>query len=606
MNKIALALISLVALALSLAGCNGQGAGGSAAPLSYAPASTTPSTPSPAYLPEGDDTIESLVSETSSVAREISRDRGGSLTVEGLTITIPSLALESDMTIKAAAVSVTDDGECESNSQCYQISTDSPEDGVELAKPATVTIKVDPSTTAHPELALWDGFEWITAEKSYDAATGVITFSLNYIGADLDQFSYHSDEDPKVHGPIIIEVMTPMAAGRVGTQKVEIQSSNSHFRIDYPSEEYRVYAETLGKYLEEGYTYYADNGFNAPVSYALTSPNETPYIKVEIFPSQKYTASANTSGIIRMPTIRATESDIEKRAVCFHELFHLVCLGYSGSLRRWPPDWIDESRTEAISYYGASYLENGNKESYYDIAGSSNAAGRRGFTYSLDTNASLQCYESFIFWSYMMKSYGGVAKFKEFVGYDRQAAYDLAWLDGMCEAKLRKSLRTLYCEAFEDYFARGAVFNKSNFCNAGFFPTRAADSPFVIADYTWWAFSTLAECNLYYISQKIQVNHCSGNYVIVNNNRNSASEPRKGTLFLSITNDYPDDVKFKAYRFRRDENSAYTLDGSSEVSAGESSLASFGTTWNVLYLLIENTSFTGDRSVNVRAYAKEE
>lgn len=608
MKKIAVSIVALLALVLSLTGCGGQGSSGSVVPASSDTASSTPTTnpttSTSSVLPDDDDTIESSVDEKSSTSALITKDLGGSVTIGGLTVTIPPSALAADTTIKVASVSVTDDGVIKSNSQCYQISTSSTEEGAELSKPATVTITVDTANAASPELEIWDGFEWISEDAAYDAETQKMTFTLNYIGPDLDQYSYCYSNDPKVHGPVIVEVMSTKGAAKSGGEKYIVQSSSSHFKIHFPSEEYRTFAENLGKYLEEGYTYYSDLGFNKPVNYIYSSADE-PYIKVEIFSSQSYTATANTSGVIRMPTVRTTDTEMSNRAVSYHELFHLVCLSYSGSLRRWPPNWIDESMTEAISLYGANYVVNGNKESYYDIAGNVSIPGPKGFNYSLDRSASPECYHTFTFWDYIIRQYGGVAKFKEFVGYNRYDRYDLAWLDGKCRSLLQKSLQTVYNEAFEDYFAYGATFNKSLYCNTGFFPTRAADAPYPLPDYTWWAFSTAPEYNLYNTAQTVQVGHCSGSYVIAANTMNSATDSKKGTLYLTVTNDYPDDVKLKAFRFMKDANGAYTLEGSGEVKTGDTEFASFGTTWNMLYLLIENSSFTNDRSVKIRAYAKE-
>lgn len=606
MEKIAVTFIALLALILSMAGCGGQGSSGSIVPVSTDTiASDTTASPTAvgSVLPDGDDTVESSVAETSSSSSLIRKDTGGSVTVGRLKVTIPPSALSADTTIKAAAVTVTDDGVTESGSQCYQISTDSAEEGAELSLNAAVTITVDQADAASPELEIWDGFEWISGNAAYNSTTRQMTFSLNYIGPDLDQFSYCNSSDLKVKGPVIFEVRSSKSAARSGIEKLQILSGGSHFIILFPSEDFRTFAEYLGRYLEEGYTFYSDQGFSKPISF-IDSPKDQPYILVDIFPSDNNTATSYTNGLIRIPTVRIADNEMTNRSLCFHELFHLVTLSYSGALRRWPPNWMDESRTEAIAHYGANYVVNGNKGSYYDVQGSINVPGPRGFNYPLDSNSAPDCYNSFVFWSYIMKKYGGVQKFKEFVSYDRNVKYNLTWLDGMCGSLLKKPLQTVYAEAFEDYYANGSVFNRNNFCNTAFFPSREADMPYPLPIFILWAFSGTSEYNVYSTAQALKVSRCSGSYVIFSNNANSPAETKTGTLCLSVANDYPDDVKIKAYRFLAN-GGQYTLEGSGEMKTGDSEFASFGTTWNVMYLLIENKSLTSDRTVKLRAYGKE-
>lgn len=606
MKRIAGTFIAFLALLISMSGCGGQGSSGSVIPVSTdATGSTTTSNPTAgsSALPEGDDTVESSVVETSSVSSLIRKDTGGSVAVGRLKVTIPPSSLAADTTIKAAAVTVTDDGTVESGSQCYQISTDSAEEGAELSIPAAVTITVDQADGASPELEIWDGFEWVSGNAAYDSATRQMTFSLNYIGPDLDQFSYCNSSDLKVHGPVIVEVRSSKSLAKSGNEKLQIMSGGNHFIILFPSEDFRTFAEYIGVYLEEGYSFYSAQGFNKPVSF-IDSPKEQPYILVDIFPSANNTSTAYMNGLIRIPTVRITDTEMATRSLCYHELFHLVTLSYSGALRQWPPNWMDESRTEAIAHYGANYVVNGNKESYYDVQGSINVPGPRGFNYPLDSNSAPDCYNSFVFWDFIMKKHGGVQKFKEFVGYDRKVKYDLAWLNGMCTSLLKKPLQTVCAEAFEDYYAGGSVFNRNNFCNIAFFPTREANMPYLLPRSIFWAFSSTSEYNFYSTAQAVQVSHCSGSYVIVSNNANSPSETKTGTLCLSVANDYPDDIKIKAYRFLANENGC-ALEGSGDVKTGNSEFASFGITWNIMYLLIENNSLTSDRTVKVRAYGKE-
>lgn len=541
--------------------------------------------------------IESTVSELSSTVVKISSITGGTVTHKNLTITIPANALEEDTFIKVSLVSIVRNGVIQSNGDCYKISTNSEDNIQELNESATVTFAVDSSLTT-PALYFWDGEDWINPDAQYNDNERTLTFRINCIYEDLDDWTEYGSG---LQGPSVFQIgdssisQSMMAAVATTNSKIVMMSSKKRFRIEC-TENQRSFAEMLGNYLEAGYDYYVSKGFKAPVNFILdsedteaTSPKE--YIYVKISYSENGTAHADSKGIIKLPT--SLVDTAARQTASLHELFHLV--EYSYSNRRDWEDWLSESETEGISTFACNQIFNQN--SFYDInSKDSFFPSQKGFVYALDKFSSEEVwqYQNAIFWSYVMGNYGGVDKLRAFLVNSK--VHDLAWLDGMCKSQLNESLTTVYTKAYEDYYVYGQFFNNANFYRLS---PRKSGQPYYSERQD--AFSS---GNPYKQGQTFSLDHMSGKNVMLSNASSEGSAGKTGILSITLSGKV-ETTKVKLFYFSFSAESGYALISHEEIQ-GSSKKVTMGTDITDVLIVFENISFAQDDQINLIAFALQD
>ncbi|MEQ8221326.1 MAG: formylglycine-generating enzyme family protein [Candidatus Eremiobacterota bacterium] len=547
--------------------------------------------------------VISTLTEISSTVGKISANQGGTVSHEGLTVQLPANSLISDSEVKVALVTIDNN---KSQGKCYKISTNSPDEVLELKEPATV--KISGTATGKSAMVFWDGTEWLPVDSSYDSNKKEVTLKLNCIYKDISQWFHSGGELGIIDGAIVLAWFDWVDEQAI----LNLMSKNSHFEIKYWGYENRFYAEKIANFLEDGYDFYiSDPGepfrFVEPVKFIINEPNNVSdhvvvYIKTfssSLLNDLGITGSglATPLGYIRIP--KDLEAN-DMQVVCCHELFHLIQFNYSNRMKdfndhnkinqNWPDIWFFENTADTMGLYA---FNNINRESFYDYEGGyrhwAPDDGSNFFTYSLESDRDLHEYENRLFWNYMIKIYG-FEIFKTFIS-DNSPNYvrNLQGINDKClsESKIKKPLDKVYFEAFEDYYIYGKFFNSDNFVNL---KDRPPGQPY-FKDKAINPFN-----NSYFWPYSITVNleHLSGNYFVFNSGSN------KGNLYLTVKYKSPS-VKTRIFYFM--DQSTVLKPGEFTASDINHTITNFGSYITDVCVLLENTSLTDDTQVNLTAYA---
>ena len=509
------------------------------------------------------------VKELEKKSAVVSKEKGGQLTNDDLTIDIPADDVDSDENIEVSKVEWAKDADDESD--VYEISSKDNQ-SFELDKPATITLKTD-SNTDNLIPMLWTGYDWLPIEGTYDKDKKEITFKVKAIYKDIDEFYTNGGQEGKVDGPLLIK------AGKASIFKNKITSDNKHFKVYYPEKVTKDYAQSIADYLEEAYDVYAKLKFNKPVTSIVDDEDkETVNYTTVYINNLDVNGNAVPFGYMGFDTDLDAKAS-KKKSTCYHELFHEVEFSYSGRSDDMFPDWFDEGMAASID----GHLPNEADKFDYLFSHFEQNRFIEPFT---STKDSYMHYYVFPFWSYVMKKYGDGIFGDIMKNFKRP--YTLESCDkALKSAKIEPGFVGTYNDVVEDYYVNGTFFNKAHFANN--MKNRAEDQPWL--DIT----ESAAKSSPIDDSKDYTLKPLSTNFL----RYDSSNTNIKDNFKLTIKGD-SSDYKVKIF-YLNDKNGNVSNVGTEEITSDTTkTIKEFGSKETTVFLLMENTSLTSDLKLSIK------
>jgi hypothetical protein len=555
-----LILISLLFIIIFSSGCGGDSVPVISTPTAIQPTvQPTIATPTPHVI--------SSLTELEAKRVTISARDGGKVTQGSMTVDIPANALQNDSSIEIARVNIKEVTASAGDdiSEIYKISTGSKDVGTELQIPATVKIHV----TNEEIPFIWNGIKWLPVDYTYDNDTQELILFLDYLDEDDDEWYESGGERGTRSGPLAVGV------SKSKDTMLSFISSGKHFKMFYNNPQEKIYTESIAKTLEEAYDYYVNLGYNKPITSDLQSATGEKYVAVYIYPysnsnpdPQSY-GIAGTGGTLEINKERVDA--ITGKSVCYHELFHLIQFSYTDREAVFY-NWFGEATAVCMEYKAI----NRPGEFFDCTSGEYWNTGIWNETFDNDD----EYYTKFPFWSYMIKNYGASTNILHNIMKSSFKKHNGEEFNNIFKTQFGKDMITCLNENTEDYYMTGKFYNKTYFYN---FKDRDVNQPYV----------SLVEKKAKEpdnSSLSISISRLSTKYVCY------SSKNFHDTFKLELSGK-SSNCKVKFF-YLKNNNGSYSV--TQEEINDTKTIHNFGTDFEYLFILIENTSINSNADVTVK------
>ena len=531
-----------------------------------------------AIIPIATATPEVISSLTELEVKEaiLTDENGGSLTEDDLTVEVSGEALDKDCELEIAKININGMISSSGTTEIYKISSGNKDDDTELKEDATVRIKADSQGIP----MMWNGFEWLPVEYSYDSANQEIILHIDSLEEDDNEWINYGDDEASIEGPIALSI---------GTRTDYPKSLTSgKFKVFYSTDDDEDYARSVAKILKEAYDYYTILGYKSPVTSIMASKETSDYIYTYVFSAKAHPEYEHDSrGLAWTVGYIAFNSDLVKldeplgKSTCYHELLHLIQYSYSG--RKTYPRWFSESMTTCMQYYAV----NRPTEKYDLPDGRWKTDLLSNEVFNVLCNKSVDDYNKYFIWSYMVKK--SDIKLFHNIMTDFKPGDNAQKLNSAFKNKFTRDLPTLYNELVEDYYVDGKFFNSTYFNKLD---TRNENQPYGYIIRTASKVPENSE-NSYSVAPLGAKYVCYGGGTF------------KGSINLTFS-DISSNCRIVMVPMKYDSETYVT--GQKVVINGVNSVQNvnnFGTDVTNLLILIENTSISSDGDVTIKTKVTE-
>jgi hypothetical protein len=386
------------------------------------------------------------------------------LTEGDLEVEIPAGALEQDSSLEIARVTI--NGQNASNRDgeitAYEISTGGKDDEIELKEPARVIFH---NADSNQRPVLYSGASWLPIDDyEYDSNSKELSFEINFIEDDTNEYIQSGGEEGDVESPVVIATLNKDI-----DYDSNLISGKGRFKVFYNKSDDKAYAESIANTIEDAYDYYKDLGYKAPVKTLVNNRKSTSnYIYAYIYKNtgSKYDTCVGVAWTYGYMGFNREMLDMNKpryKSTCYHELLHLIQSNYAGN-RRLYKTWFGESMCTAMQYYAIN-----RPVEKYDVASEARWNSNILWDEIFNQTASkdVQEYNKYIIWSYLLKQSDAKLFHNIMSELARADIENPELLNSAFQKKFTKSLPTLMNEIIEDYYIKGAFFNKNYFYKLG-------------------------------------------------------------------------------------------------------------------------------------------